>query len=484
MPPGATSALLSDLLLAGSTLRPHAAGKLSTSFVNSTCEDGFKCVSQVELFGLGHDGLYKGLPLGVKLPPQYKSAYEWGCPARGTMSSSGECVQGDTKDATKLCWSTTRMESGKGSPCKEVDNCKCIKASENGNTALNNEYAKINEGKEIRTQKYLVQPKQQCDKCSDHDCNPAQCNRCEFCEYTTKTMANRKSEGCYDRAAPKPVGKGGKKENGRPYLDGDDATENDLIVIPHYPMWDPGATRDVTEPAVDSSSPSSLLRLPYQSRNEPLSKEAWINKYVEAAPRIQRLMDAGRENLVNAGNEASQIDCKADIPGRIRNFKSQRRECRHMQEISAQLAPHKEFQDETPDFSGQVNEINELKCQKVKGGKCTDLNCYFDDKEVTKAIFDLNERNNICKPERAQLERTQQAEAALLTKALPGGAKAGTSADGTSKTGGATTASIMPLPATLLLTLPAPTSSLPVPVESERRGRRRAKLRDFLWSCE
>merc|ERR1740130_2552870 len=107
-----------------------------------------------------------------------------------------------------------------------------------------------------------------------------------------------------------------KKESGRPYLDGDDPTENDLIVIPHYPMWDPGATRDATEPAVDSSSPSSLLRLPSQSRNEPLSKEAWIKKYVEAAPRIQRLMDVGRENLIDAGNKANQVDCSTDIPGR------------------------------------------------------------------------------------------------------------------------------------------------------------------------
>merc|ERR1719408_380663 len=116
MPPGTVSALVNELT-SGSTVNglrsAHVGGHPATSFANVVCEEGFKCVSNVELFGLNHDGVYKGLPMGVELPPQYKGAYEWGCPARGKMSAAGACEETDDKDASRLCWSNSRFEAGK-----------------------------------------------------------------------------------------------------------------------------------------------------------------------------------------------------------------------------------------------------------------------------------------------------------------------------------------------------------------------------------
>lgn len=380
----------------------------STSFVLMHCEEGFKCISQVEKFGLHHDGVYKGLPLGVKLPPEYKSAYEWGCPARGTVSPSGECADHGTKDTSQLCWSLQQFEAGKNSPCKDVDDCKCVKPTENGNTTLNNKYSVMNQGKEVRTQKYLVQPKQQCDKCEDHDCNPTQCNRCEFCEYTTKTFGGRRTEGCFTREKAKAEDV--DAADGRPYLDGDDATEEDLIVIPHYKFWDPGATRGPDEKGYDAASPSAVLRFPHQNRSEPLSKEAWLSKYKEAAPRIQRLMDAAKESMIWAGQNANTLDCKWDLLGRVAKFKNMRRDCKLMQTTVDALKPRTEFAPKAPDAAGKSHK---LKCHLGKSHKCDALNCYYRDKELTAAFYNLAERNTVCKSEKeAQNRQLQMAKAA------------------------------------------------------------------------
>merc|ERR1719316_2316480 len=118
MPAGAASALLHDLVtgstanvvaLPGTENPPGtpwrlasigAAWKSPTSFETQYCEDGFKCVSQVSTFGLKHDGKYQSSDkLNQEREGEYADAYEWGCPAKGTMNnSSGECEEGDAQD--------------------------------------------------------------------------------------------------------------------------------------------------------------------------------------------------------------------------------------------------------------------------------------------------------------------------------------------------------------------------------------------------
>jgi hypothetical protein len=344
----------------------------------------------------------------VKVPPEYKGAYEEGCPARGQYTTSGECEDNGEEDASKLCWASTRYEMGKNAPCKEVSDCKCIRSSENGNETLNNKYMEINDGKEIRMQKYLVQPKMECDKCADHDCNPNQCNRCEFCEYGTKTFGNRVTEGCFDIPAKNNEVK--KNETGRLFMDGDQPTEEDLIVVPHYPLWNPGGTRSLDAKDFIADSRGNTLSFPYQSRQEPLSKKGWLEEYEEAAPKIQRLMDTARDNIVAAGEAANTLSCSDDIATRLRNFKLARKHCHDMQETVSKLAPHTPFSDHpsgevdhTPDDAEKDNygvkcKLKQGKMYVVGGKNCIDLVCYYNDGELAKALFDLNARDSACKP--------------------------------------------------------------------------------------
>lgn len=224
-----------------------------------------------------------------------------------------------------------------------MDDCRCIKATESGNTSQNGKYSTKKQGSELRQQKYFVQPKQNCEKCSEHDCNPMQCDRCEDCEYTTKTFGTRTTEGCFDKSFQKSASEQAKAEKaesvGRPYLDGDKPTENHLIVVPHYKFWDPSATRNDEEPGADAKAPWNILRHPYQNRAEPLSKDKWLSQYPETAPSIQLLMDKLRSGVVWAGSEKNSetIDCGQDILGRLMNFKAARRECKDMQATVDQL---------------------------------------------------------------------------------------------------------------------------------------------------
>jgi len=473
---------LTDLLGQFGSTGLHGAGGRhgqgsSTSFVLMHCEEGFKCISQVEKFGLGHDGVYKGLPLGVKLPPEYKAAYEWGCPARGTVAPSGECVDKGTKDTSQLCWSLQQFEAGKNSPCKDADDCKCVKPTENGNTTLNSKYSVVNEGSEIRTQKYFVQPKQQCDKCEDHDCNPVQCNRCEFCEYTTKNFGGRRTEGCFphaEKTAELDLG------DGRPYLDGDDATEEDLIVIPHYKIWDPGATRSPDEAGFDAGHHSHVLRSPHQNRHEPLSKQAWLRRYKEAAPRIQRVMDTARASIIWAGSNSKRLDCKWDLLGRIAKFKSQRRECKMTQETVDQLKRGTTFGHDVPDAMGKTQHAN---CIMAKNHKCDALNCYFSDKDVSAAFYALSQRNATCKIERdatkRQIEMIHEQQQAGKRETRENAAAEAVAAAGSGKTrdSGSVAKSGIDLPSAVFLTLSVAAS----PNEAVHKHHlRRQNLKSFL----
>jgi hypothetical protein len=237
-----------------------------------------------------------------------------------------------------------------------------------------------------------------------------QCNRCELCEYTTKSFGGRTTEGCFDRTNAKPSGSEGS--DGRPYLDGDKPTENDLIVIPHYKIWDPGAIRSEDEPGFDPSHPSRILRYPYQSRAEPLSKKAWIQKFKEAAPRVQRLLDAGRQNLIWAGNNANGIECDQDIVGRMQKFKSLRRECKEMQATVDMLQRGTQFEETTQDAAGATQKVQ---CVEAENHKCDALNCYSSDKQVQNALLSLSQRNQMCKVERDQARRASEM-AALAEK--------------------------------------------------------------------
>merc|ERR1711985_205620 len=86
-----------------------------------------------------------------------------------------------------------------------------------------------------------------------------------------------------------------------------------LVSIPHYPLWDPGDSRMPSEVGGNTGHAGNVLKYPYQSRREPLSREGWIDSYKQAAPRIQNTMDDQVANVIEWGPKANNIDCTQDI---------------------------------------------------------------------------------------------------------------------------------------------------------------------------
>merc|ERR1712224_887484 len=128
-----------------------------------------------------------------------------------------------------------------------------------------------------------------CEDCSQHNCNMSACNRCSNCEYGTKTFLGRTAKGCYFRDSGISRDQRVKSEKGRKYLfEGMEGLEGKqqlqkLVVIPHYPLWDPGSKRMMTEVGGSPNHPANELKFAYEDRREPLSREGWIDGYKQAA---------------------------------------------------------------------------------------------------------------------------------------------------------------------------------------------------------
>lgn len=380
--------------------------RLASSFVDVKCHEGFHCVSAVDVFGRNHDFKFEGLPEGKVISQRYRGAYEDNCPARGEMTSSGDCR--DTgKGPAGFCWSHNRFESGPDSPCKDPDLCKCVKNAEQGTATHSHQgeshqhvAGESHQGTDLLTRKYWVQPPAECEDCSQHNCSMESCNKCKNCEYGTKTFLGRTSKGCYDVdsgvARLERVG----SDKGRKYLfagmEGLDSTQKqeDLLVVPHYPMWDPGSTRRADEFGGAPTDPTAELKFPYQDRREPLSREAWIDAYKQAAPRIQNLLDSTASNVKEWGPKANDIDCTQDIMGRVSKVRMFRRECKKYQGLAQHLAPKTPFESNVPDDKGGFIPV---KCKMGGQGMCEELNCYSDDADLIKGITHLNERARVCR---------------------------------------------------------------------------------------
>lgn len=379
---------------------------LATSLVAVNCHEGFHCVSAVDVFGRNHDFAYKGLPVGVNTPARFRGAYEWGCPARGTMTSAGDCHDFG-KGAVDFCWSNDRYEAGAESPCKDPSMCMCIKDAENGTGSvteagapLKNKSGQSTQGRDLLTKEYWVQPEANCEDCSQHNCNMASCNKCKNCEYATKTILGRTSKGCYFADSGVANNQRVHAEKGRSYLfDGMEGLESKqelqkLVVVPHYPLWDPGSARMPTELGGSPTHAANELKFPYQNRREPLSREAWIDGYKQAASRIQNLMDNHVANVKEWGPKANDIDCTQDIIGRTKKMTFLRRECKKYQALEQHIAPKTPFESKLPDGKGSFIPVN---CVMGGQGMCQALNCYSDDLDLIKGITHLKERSKVCR---------------------------------------------------------------------------------------
>jgi hypothetical protein len=170
--------------------------------------------------------------------------------------------------------------------------------------------------------------------------------------------------------------------------------EQKLVVVPHYPLWDPGDQRTPNEAGGLDGDVAKLLQFPYQSRRETLSREAWIDAYKSAAPRIQRMLDLSSESIKDWGPKADKFDCTNDVAGFISKAKNERAECIKHQEIINVLAPHSPFESSVPDGKGGFIPVN---CVMGGQGMCESLNCYSSDVDVIKGLDQLNERYKTCR---------------------------------------------------------------------------------------
>ena len=92
---------------------------------------------------------------------------------------------------------------------------------------------------------------------------------------------------CYDRSFQAAGGevkvKGEYEERNRVLLKGQEPLEEDLWVVPQYPLWDP----QVKTEAAEGAGQAAGQIFPFQMDSEPLPNEAWVKAYRSAAPRIQ-----------------------------------------------------------------------------------------------------------------------------------------------------------------------------------------------------
>ena len=378
---------------------------------NVGCAPGFRCMSLTSEFGIEHNGEYKRVPT-PQLPPRFdqRPVWEWGCPARGTLTAQGKCQPPKPGDETEagMCWSQDSMIAGPKTPCgSDGDKCMCVKpVTSDGSVGYGNksreilpEYTEGDSGDyggvEVVMGNFQVQPMPHCDDCLALSAHWDDCGQCTNCSYGTKILDGRPTLACYDKNFQPPGQPIQTQEppkddyEGKEHilLKGQEPVEQDLWVIPQYPVWDP------QPPGVEEEAPTSGQIFPFQMSTEPLSNEAWVKAYRAAAPRIQSLMDDIASKLKTWGPGAPQTKCSYGLEERVLKANTARHMCKEMQTLQATLAPGK-----LGAFPRKA-EGRKLLCEHTKKDECSRLNCYGKSDEYTQAVAAMKKRSAACRQE-------------------------------------------------------------------------------------
>lgn len=387
----------------------HRRLSSAVSFYNTSCHEGYKCVSKVDKFGRMHDGAYDDSNSNKAVKSDFRGTYEEGCPAKGKMTSSGECIDNEKGTGAAMCWTNKRYEAGKDGPCSSPEDCMCVKSTENGELTMNKKLSVDKTGLEKVMQQFVVEVPMNCDSCEAFSRNQQACKACwGRCIFTEKEIAGKKVEGCFiaDPFKTKPPPDDGEdKEPGREYMEGRSVREESLVVLPHYPLWDPG------DKSSDAGFQDIVYKMPFQSRKEPLSQDAWLQKYAEAAPRMQRVMDRAAAKVVKYSPDPSthvcrtqSLKCLDNIGSKLEQTVSVQKACRLMQSLEMRLrkgAPTP-FESKAPGGKGGSTPLN---CRVGPGGMCVRLNCYSANLSETGMTMDkgalscLQEKLEACLPE-------------------------------------------------------------------------------------
>lgn len=243
---------------------------------------------------------------------------------------------------------------------------------------------------------FQVQPMPHCDDCLALSSHWEECKQCANCHYGTKVLDGRPTLACFEKnfqppgqpsETPEPTKAGDEyHQKDNILLKGQEPLEQDLWVIPQYPLWDPQPT------GLEHDNLAGGQVFPYQINSEPLSNEAWVKAYKAAAPRIQSLMDDIAGKLKTWGPSAPQTKCSEPLEERALKAVTAKVMCRKMQELQATLAPGhlgtfpRLFRDK------------KLRCQHTQKDTCSKLNCYVND-ETSSAVAAIKSRDAECKNE-------------------------------------------------------------------------------------
>jgi len=340
---------------------------------------------------MGHDDVYRFIPEYERSKENVPDdMYELGCPAKGVMSEMGECKKG-TADDTGLCYSSFRFEADPHQPCgEELSNrCMCIRpvASEGvGNIYKNIEVTPVDD---LAKGRFLRQPAEECGDCSKFRLRN-ECEDCENCEYRAQVEGSTLG-GCVSRV------KSGKAHDHirGPYLHGKVPQQVTIDLVPHYTVWDPG-NRESPDPPAEGQDDDLVgpgVPMPYQSwQREPLSRLAWVIKYQEIAPRIQRFLDFLVHKVVSSALHPGQCTPDGELVGKMDRARAAQQACQQTQELAQSFASTQTFED-----SGDTNCVRGNAGEEHTSASCQTLNCYTSDKAFNKGLETLKEQNNYCR---------------------------------------------------------------------------------------
>jgi len=237
-------------------------------------------------------------------------------------------------------------------------------------------------------------------------------------------LDGRPTLACYDKnfqpsQQPSPTEEPPKddyQEKDHILLKGQEPIEQDLWVIPQYPLWDP------QPPGVEQEAATSGQIFPFQMSTEPLSNEAWVKAYKAVAPRIQTLMDDIASKLKTWGPGAAQMKCSEALEERVLKANTARHMCKDMQTLQATLAPGR-----LGAFPRKLETGRKLRCMSTKKDECAKLNCYGKSDDYTQAVAALKKRDAACRQE-VQEKTTKDVQKAKPKNAA--GSAAGSAAGG------------------------------------------------------